>query len=74
MEKALEKAEKLGLSHDDALRGFFTFQEEPEQIPLFLDNFATFVDLGFELEKIHFALIHHKNNREQALEELMKGD
>lgn len=68
---ALQEAEQMNLQDMDALRGYYLFQDEPEQLVPYLDNYAALSDLGFGREKIDLALLTSKNNKEEALEQLM---
>lgn len=70
---ALQEADQMNLKDMDALRGYYLFQDQPESLVPYLENYLALSELGFEQEKIDLALLTSKNNKEEALEQLMNS-
>lgn len=69
------KADSSALSNVtdmDILSAFMIFKDESDQVVSYLKAFVALRELGFGEEAISAALLLYKNNREEALEHLMK--
>jgi hypothetical protein len=67
-----EKAPELSVEDALMLRAFNMFEGDVDKAAAFLPVFEELCDLGFETDEVISALLLHENDREAALDYLMK--